>query len=112
VVLSNTSGATSYTVSFKVTNVGTANANLTKMLMQNYVSQDAVIGSDQAASGFILSSGPILLPGESYTTPNFSCNISGGNTTSHPYLMLTLSNTDGSIPECNTDNNIVFKLFN
>ncbi len=112
VVISNNSGATSYYVSFKVTNVGAASADLTKIGMQNYASADNVVGGDVAASGFSLSSGPILSPGQSYETPNFSCGIVGGNTTSHPYLIITLYDfPDGDIPECNVDNNIVISPF-
>ena len=114
VVVSNNSGATSYFVSFKITNVGSANADLTKMGMQNYASTDAVKGAgDVAASGFSLTSAPTLAPGESYTTPNYSCNIVGGNTSSYPYLIITLNDApDGSIPECNVENNVVAKAFN
>jgi hypothetical protein len=114
VVLPNV-GSTSYTVAFKITNVGTADVDLTKMGMQNYASADATYGGgDVAASGFGFSSAPTALaPGASYTTPNYSCNIVGGNTTSHPYLIITMSDApDGSVPECNINNNIVVKAFN
>ncbi|WP_276372187.1 IPT/TIG domain-containing protein [Chryseolinea sp. H1M3-3] len=112
VAIANSSGASSYNVSFKVTNVGAANANLIKIGMQNYASADnAYGGSDVAAGGYSLS-GPVLAPGQSYDTPNFSCGIVGGNTTSHPYLIITLYDfPDGDIPECNVDNNIVINPF-
>jgi hypothetical protein len=108
IVLTNTAGATSYLVSFKVTNVGAENADLATMGMQNYASTDNALGNDIAASGFDLSAGPTLAPGESYTTPNFSCNIVGGNTSSHPFLVITLS---GTVTECNEVNNLVIVPF-
>lgn len=110
VVVSNTSGATSYTVKFTITNVGAADADVSKMTMQNYVSEDDAYGAgDLAASGYTLVSAPVLAPGESFTTDNYGCGISaGGNTTSHPYLAITLF---GSIDECNDDNNVVIVPF-
>jgi hypothetical protein len=113
IVITNTSGSTSYTVSFKVTNVGSADADLTKMTMQNYAVDDAAGSNAAPASGYGLTSGPILAPGEFYTTPNYLCNISGTNTTSSPYLMITLYDSpNGSVAECNIDNNTVILPFN
>ena len=113
VVISNTSGASSYFVSFKITNVGSTNADVSKIVMQNYAVQDESGSNAVAASGYTLSSAPVLAPGESYTTPNFSASIAVQNTTTRPYLQITLSdNPDGDIPECNLDNNIVISPFN
>ena len=114
VVVSNTTGATSYTVSFKITNVGSSTADISKILMQNYASQDELLGGDDvAASGYTLTNGPMLASGQSFTTDNYGCNISGGTTTSHPYLILTIMDApDGSVPECNTDNNVAIRPFN
>jgi hypothetical protein len=108
-VLSNTSGASSYMISFRITNTGAADADLTKMVMQNYASTDQMVGNDVAASGFSLTSGPTLSPGQSYNTPVFACSISGGNTTSHPYLFMNLT---GSVSECNVENTKVIVPFN
>jgi hypothetical protein len=108
VVIVNTSGATSYTVSFKITNVGSVDADVSDMSMQNYALQDQAGTGEVAASGYSLTAGPVLAPGESYTTPNYSCNISGQNTTTRPYLKLTLY---GTVSECNTANNIFIKRF-
>jgi hypothetical protein len=110
VVVTNTSGATSYLVSFKITNVGAADADASKMSMQNYAVQDVAGSGAVAASGFNLTGAPVLAAGESYTTPNFSCNIIGQNTTSRPYLMITL-NDDGSVPECSDANNTFIEPF-
>jgi hypothetical protein len=111
VVISNTSGATSYNVSFKITNVGAVDADLAKMGMQNYASTDDALGGDVAASGFSLTA-EILSPGESYNTPNFSANIVGGNTTSHPYLIITIYDfPEDAVPECNDENNVVIRAF-
>jgi hypothetical protein len=113
VVVLNTSGSTSYTVSFKITNVGSENADVSKMSMQNYAAQDAQGTAAVAASGFGFNTAPILAPGQSYNTGNYVCNISGQNTTSRPYLMITLYDyPDGTVAECNYDNNTVFKPFN
>lgn len=112
VVVTNTGGATAYNVAFKVTNVGAANADLLKMSDQNYASTDNAVGNDLAASGYSLGSGGALSPGQSFSF-SFSGNIVGGNTSSHPYLIITLFDSpDGSISECNVDNNIVIKPFN
>ena len=114
IVIANTSGATSYTVSFTLTNVGSVDADAAKLSMQNYASVNQTYdGGDVAASGYGLSAGGILSPGEAFTYSNYVCNIVGGNTTSHPYLIITIYDSpDGSVPECNTTNNIAVKAFN
>jgi hypothetical protein len=114
VVISNVAGATSYSVSFKITNTGAVDADMTKMVIQDYASADAIHeGNDLAAGGTFLPSASIIAPGQSYTMPNFNASMSGGNTASHPYLVITLFDSpDGSVPECNIDNNIVIKHFN
>ena len=105
--------STQYSVSFKVTNSGSTNADLSKIIMQNYASVDAAVGNDVAASGFSFSNAGVLAPGQSYTTPNYTCSISGGTRTSHPYLIITIFDApDGSVPECNTANNIFIRQFN
>lgn len=115
VVVTNTSNSTSYSVSFKITNVGSVDADLSKIVMQNYVSQNDVRGDgdDKAASGFTLLGAPILAPGEFYTAGGAGYNIAGGaNTTSHPNLIITLYDTpDGSVTECSDANNIVIVPF-
>lgn len=112
VVVSNTSGSASYTVSFKITNVGAADADLTKIIVQYYASEDDQLDGDAPASGYTLSSAPALAPGESYAIDNYGGSISGGNTTSHPYLIITLyDNPDGSVEECNVDNNVAIVPF-
>jgi hypothetical protein len=114
VVISNDSGASSYAVSFKVTNVGAADADLTKMVMQNYASTDAVNeGNDLAAGGTFLPSASTIAPGQSYDMATFTASMGGGNTASYPYLIIMLYDSpDGSVAECNIDNNIVIKHFN
>ncbi len=115
VVVTNNSNSTSYGVSFKITNVGSVDADLSKIVMQNYVSQNDVRGDgdDKAASGFTLVTAPIVAPGESYTSSGAGYSITGGaNTTSHPNLIITLFDSpDGSVAECNYDNNIVIVPF-
>lgn len=112
VVLSNV-GSTSFTVSFTMTNVGEVDVDASVYIMQNYASQDDVYQvGDKAAGGYSLTSAPVLAPGESYTTNNYACNISaGGNTTDHPYLIMRVYD-NGSVEECNEDNNTVAVLFN
>jgi hypothetical protein len=106
-----TNSATSYSVSFTVTNVGSLEADQNKFVMQNYASADAAYsGGDVAASGYTLSGG-ILTPGHSHRFLNYTCSISGGNTTSQPYLIMTFSSS-GAVPECNTANNVIIKPFN
>jgi hypothetical protein len=113
VVISNGSGSTSYTVSFKVTNVGSVDADLSKTAMQNYAVTDVAGSNSVAASGFGFPDAPVLTPGASYTISNYVCNIVGGNTSNHPYLMITFYDSpDGSVPECNVGNNTVIKQFN
>lgn len=111
-VASLTEITTSYSASFTITNVGSEDADLTKVLLQNYASVDADGISTAAAGGFLLTSAPVLAPGESFETGNYGASIVGGNTTSHPYLVITLSDSpDGAVPECNVDNNVLVVPF-
>lgn len=111
VVLSDV-GSTSYSVSFTMTNVGSTDVDASAYTMQNYASQDDVFGGgDKAASGYSLTSAPVLAPGESYTAGSFGCGISGGgNTTDYPYLIMQVYD-NGSVEECNEENNTVVVLF-
>lgn len=113
VVITNAPGSTSYSASFKITNVGSTDADLTKMSMQNYASTDAINeGNDLPAGGTVLPSASTLAPGQSYSMPNFNASMSG-NTTTYPYLIITLFDSpNGAVPECNVENNIVIKPFN
>lgn len=108
-VASKTGVSTSYTASFTITNVGSEDADVSKIVLQNYASTDDIKGGDVAAGGYTLSSAPVLAPGESYSTGNYGGSIGGGgNTTSHPYLIITLYDTpDGAVPECNIENNVL-----
>jgi hypothetical protein len=108
-VASKTAVGTSYTASFTITNVGSEDADVSKIVLQNYASTDDVKGGDVAAGGYTLSSAPVLAPGESYSTGNYGGSVGGGgNTSSHPYLIITLYDTpDGAVPECNVDNNVL-----
>lgn len=114
VVITNATNAASYSVRFKITNVGAVDANLTKVVLQDYASADAMYdGNDLAAGGTFLPSASIISPGQSYTMPDFNASMSPGNTGSYPYLIMTLFDSpDGSVPECNIDNNIVVGHFN
>ena len=113
VVITNAPGSTSYSASFKITNVGATDADLTKMSMQNYASTDAINeGNDLPAGGTILPSASTIAPGQSYSMPNCRASMAG-NSTTYPDLIITLFDSpDGSVPECNIDNNIVIKPFN
>lgn len=112
VVATLTAVETSYTASFTIMNVGSEDADLSKMLLQNYASTDEAQTSTAAAGGFMLTAAPVLAPGESYSTGNYGASIVGGNTTTHPYLVITLNdNPDGSVAECNVDNNVAVMPF-
>lgn len=99
--------ATSYSASFTITNVGSADADLSKITLQNYASVDESKSGMVAAGGFGLGgSAPVLAPGESFDTGNYGASIVGGNSTTHPYLVITIYDVpDGSVAECNVDNN-------
>jgi hypothetical protein len=95
-----------YSMSCKLTNVGNTDLDLSKMVMQNYVSEDGVYdGSDSPAGGWVLGSGGILQQGESYE------NVWSANAdySARPNLIVTIYATDDSVNECNTENNIVSK---
>lgn len=110
----NTANATSYLLSMKIINLGSVPVDVTKILIQNYASTDAVLGNDVASGGYMLTLGPTaLLPGQSYSMVNYNFNIgSGQNTTTHPYAIITMSVPNGSVTECHTEDNVVFKQFN
>lgn len=112
VVASHTGVPTSYSASFTITNVGSEDADLSKIILQNYASVDEAQNSKVAAGGFMLTEAPVLAPGESYQTGNYGASLIGANTTTHPYLVITLSDSpDGSLPECNDENNVVVEPF-
>ncbi|HEU5290830.1 MAG TPA: IPT/TIG domain-containing protein [Cyclobacteriaceae bacterium] len=110
----NQPNATSYALSMKIINLGSVPVDVTKILIQNYASTDEVLGNDVASGGYFLTQGPTaLLPGQSYSMVNYMFNVgSGKNTTTHPYAVITMSVPGGSITECHTEDNIVFKHFN
>lgn len=112
--IQNTVGAANYWLSMKITNLGSVSVDVTKILIQNYASTDAVLGNDVASGGYFLTLGPTsLLPGQTYSMVNYNFNIgSGKNTTTHPYAVVTMSVPGGSVTECHTEDNIVFKQFN
>jgi hypothetical protein len=96
---------TQFTFSFTITNVGSANLDLAKFLLQNWVSADDVLGQgDAAAGGTILNAGGVLAQGESYQ----SSWQSSVDFSSKPYLIMEIKLQDGqTVAECNTANNIV-----
>jgi hypothetical protein len=103
--------ATSYDAWFTVTNVGSEDADLSKITLQNYATDDPEKEIGAGAGGFPLSVNSLILkPGESFFTDKYGASIVGGNTTTHPYLAITLY-PDGSVPECNTKNNVVVVPF-
>jgi IPT/TIG domain/CARDB len=111
VEISNINGSgTSFNLSFTVTNVGSATADLTKFAIQNYVSTNDVYNvGDYAAGGFVMVNGGVLATGESYNVVWTSTIESPGTVTSNPYLIILMFDTTTSIAECNTDNNTVAK---
>lgn len=111
--IQNTPSATNYWLSMKITNLGSVAVDVTKIVIQNYASTDAVMGNDVASGGYMLTLGPTaLLPGQSYNMVNYNFNIGDGkNTTTHPFAVVTMSYT-GTATECHTGDNIVFKQFN
>jgi hypothetical protein len=112
--IQNNANATSYWLSMKITNLGSVSVDMTKVLIQTYASTDAVMGNDAASGGYFLTMAPTaLLPGQSYSMVNYGFNIgSGKNTTTNPYAVITMSVPGGTITECHTEDNIVFKQFN
>lgn len=106
--------STSYDAWFTVTNVGTQDADLSKITLQHYATVDEDMGNKVGAGGYPLSLNTLILkPGESFSTGKYGGSIAGGgNTSTHPYLAITLyDNPDGSVPECNVDNNVVVVPF-
>lgn len=105
--------ATSYSASFTITNVGTETVDLSEINLQNSASVDADGTSTVGAGGYPLQVNSYMLaPGESFDTGTYGGSIVGGNTTTHPYLIIDLYDyPNGTVPECNEENNKVVALF-
>jgi hypothetical protein len=93
--------------SCRLTNHGNVDLDLSKMVMQNYVSSDGSLDYDDSpAGGWILDSGGILSQGESYET-TWSANV---DYSVKKNLIVTASLKDGeTMEECNTTNNVAVK---
>lgn len=91
----------------RLTNVGNVDLDLSQMVMQNYVSDDATYDySDSPAGGWVLDSGGVLAQGESYEN-TWSANV---NYSAKKNLIVTILAKDGSpLQECNTSNNSATK---
>jgi hypothetical protein len=94
--------------SCQLTNVGNVSLDLTKMVMQNYVSADAVRDpGDSPAGGWILSGGGILSQGATYST-TWSSNV---DYSAEPHLIVTVYVKDGeTVNECNPGNNYAVQI--
>jgi hypothetical protein len=96
---------TQFTFSYTITNVGDQDLDLSKYVLQNYVSEDALKGiSETPAGGTVLDAGGVLSQGESYTT-SWQSNV---NYNGKPYLLMDIHPKDiEAINECNLSNNLV-----
>lgn len=94
--------ASSITYEYEIENTGDQVLLLSKLTIQNYVSEDPVFQiSDAAAGGAVLSTGSTdMAPGTSYTG-TFTAYFTGSLKTYH-YLIVQLNYTDG---ECDLTNN-------
>lgn len=100
--------ATDVTFSCKLTNIGNAALDLSRMIMQNYASADKMKNAgDAAAGGLILDAGGVLEQDEFHVvewTSNVDHDI-------HQYLIITVFEKEGQVVgECRIDNNEVAKL--
>jgi hypothetical protein len=100
--------AQSVTTTFDIVNVGSEPLDLTKWILQTYLSTDGTMGTATASGGYILDDGGTLQTGQHYST-GWTSNTSGSLST-YPYVILSaLLKNPGTVTECNTDNNSVIK---
>jgi hypothetical protein len=101
--------ANTFDYTFTVTNSSWGALPLSQMLFQTYVSKDAILGAgDEAAGGSIFgASAPTLFKNQSYAHSWYYNPSTPKDLTEYKYLIIQLIVWDGTVPECDTDNNTV-----
>jgi hypothetical protein len=102
--------ANDFSFTFDVTNVGLQAVDLSKIVLQAYVSADATYGNgDEAAGGTILMSQGDTMLGQGEThTGSWTSNKSAAT---YPYLVADFYSSSEEINECNTsDNRLIRKI--
>jgi hypothetical protein len=101
--------ANTFDYTFTVTNSSWGALPLSQMLFQTYVSKDAILGAgDEAAGGSIFgASAPTLFKNQSYSHSWYYNPTTPEDLTEFKYLIIQLIVWDGTVPECDTDNNTV-----
>jgi hypothetical protein len=101
--------ANTFEYTFTVTNSGWGTLPLSQMLFQTYVSKDAILGAgDEAAGGSMFgASAPALSKDQSYAQSWYYNPTTPEDLTEYKYLIIQLIVWDGTVPECDTDNNTV-----
>jgi hypothetical protein len=101
--------AQSVTTTYDIVNVGSEPLDLTKWILQTYLSTDGTMNTATPSGGYQLNDGGTLQTGQHFST-GWSPNTSGSLST-YPYMILTARLKHGeTVTECNTDNNDVIKL--